>query len=76
MFGANKGKADRLAGTDLRIGVVQARFNEDITNTLAREGGIERAATPGRGQRRHHAGEGARSLERLWPCRPWPKRLF
>ena len=35
MFGANKGKADRLAGTDLRIGVVQARFNEDITNTLA-----------------------------------------
>ena len=35
MFGANKGKADRLSGTDLRIGVVQARFNEDITNTLA-----------------------------------------
>ena len=35
MFGANKGKADRLSGTDLRIGVVQARFNEDITNALA-----------------------------------------
>ena len=35
MFGADKGKADKLDGTDLVIGIVQARFNEGITNTLA-----------------------------------------
>lgn len=35
MFGADKGKADRLDGASLRIGIVQARFNEGITNTLA-----------------------------------------
>ena len=35
MFGAEKGKGDRLDGRDLHIGIVQARFNESITNTLA-----------------------------------------
>ncbi|TWO69076.1 6,7-dimethyl-8-ribityllumazine synthase [Caenimonas sedimenti] len=35
MFGAEKGKADRLDGSELVIGIVQARFNESITNTLA-----------------------------------------
>jgi 6,7-dimethyl-8-ribityllumazine synthase len=35
MFGAEKGKADKLDGKDLVIGIVQARFNESITNTLA-----------------------------------------
>ena len=35
MFGAEKGKADRLDGKGLRIGIVQARFNESITNALA-----------------------------------------
>lgn len=35
MFGADKGKADRLDGKDLVIGIVQARFNQDVTNTLA-----------------------------------------
>jgi 6,7-dimethyl-8-ribityllumazine synthase len=35
MFGAEKGKADRLDGEDLVVGVVQARFNESITNALA-----------------------------------------
>ncbi len=35
MFGADKGKADRLDGKDLCIGIVQARFNEGITNALA-----------------------------------------
>ena len=35
MQGANKGTAGELAGTGLRIGIVQARFNEDITNRLA-----------------------------------------
>jgi 6,7-dimethyl-8-ribityllumazine synthase len=35
MFGANKGTAPELNGRDMRIGIVQARFNEDITNALA-----------------------------------------
>ncbi|WP_367068276.1 6,7-dimethyl-8-ribityllumazine synthase [Oryzisolibacter sp. LB2S] len=35
MFGANKGTADQLDGSKLHIGIVQARFNEDITNALA-----------------------------------------
>jgi 6,7-dimethyl-8-ribityllumazine synthase len=36
MFGADKGKADRMEGQDLRIGVVQARFNAAITDALAK----------------------------------------
>jgi len=32
---ANQGKAVALNGKGLRIGIVQARFNEDITNALA-----------------------------------------
>ncbi len=35
MFGAEKGSADRLDGKRLYVGVVQARFNESITNALA-----------------------------------------
>ena len=35
MFGADKGTADKLDGKKLHIGIVQARFNEDITNALA-----------------------------------------
>ena len=37
MFGADKGKAagNLLDGRKLYIGIVQARFNEDITNALA-----------------------------------------
>jgi len=35
MFGAEKGTADRLDGKELVIGIVQARFNESITNALA-----------------------------------------
>ncbi len=35
MFGADKGTADRLDGKELHIGIVQARFNEGITNALA-----------------------------------------
>ena len=35
MFGAEKGQADRLDGSELVIGIVQARFNESITNALA-----------------------------------------
>ena len=35
MFGAEKGTADRLDGKKLYIGIVQARFNESITNALA-----------------------------------------
>ena len=37
MFGADKGTSteDRLNGKRLHIGIVQARFNADITNALA-----------------------------------------
>jgi 6,7-dimethyl-8-ribityllumazine synthase len=36
MQAADKGQAAPLDGTDLRIGIVQARFNEKITGQLAR----------------------------------------
>jgi 6,7-dimethyl-8-ribityllumazine synthase len=36
MFGADKGTADRLDGKELVIGIVQARFNQGVTDTLAR----------------------------------------
>ena len=35
MLHANKGEPIALDGKGLRIGIVQARFNEDITNALA-----------------------------------------
>lgn len=35
MFGAEKGLSDKLDGKKLTIGIVQARFNESITNALA-----------------------------------------
>jgi 6,7-dimethyl-8-ribityllumazine synthase len=35
MFGADKGKAARQGGKGLSIGIVQARFNESVTNALA-----------------------------------------
>jgi 6,7-dimethyl-8-ribityllumazine synthase len=35
MFGAEKGKSSALDGTGLYIGIVQARFNESITDALA-----------------------------------------
>jgi 6,7-dimethyl-8-ribityllumazine synthase len=35
VFGAEKGSTDKLDGKKLFIGIVQARFNETITNALA-----------------------------------------
>lgn len=35
MFGADKGTAQNLDGKKLYIGIVQARFNEGITNAMA-----------------------------------------
>jgi 6,7-dimethyl-8-ribityllumazine synthase len=35
MQGADKGQAGRLDGNDLRIGIVQARFNDELTGRLA-----------------------------------------
>jgi 6,7-dimethyl-8-ribityllumazine synthase len=35
MFGAEKGAAAKLDGAQLVVGIVQARFNESITNALA-----------------------------------------
>ena len=36
MLDAEKGSADQLDGRALSIGIVQARFNESVTNALAR----------------------------------------
>lgn len=36
MQGADKGQAGRLDGRELRIGIVQARFNQDLTGRLAK----------------------------------------
>ena len=44
MFGAEKGKARKLDGKGLCIGIVQARFNESITNALAQACKAELAA--------------------------------
>jgi 6,7-dimethyl-8-ribityllumazine synthase len=44
MFGADKGKAGKLDGKGLCIGIVQARFNEGITNALAEACRAELAA--------------------------------
>jgi 6,7-dimethyl-8-ribityllumazine synthase len=35
VFGAEKGSADKLDGKKLSIGMVQARFNESVTDALA-----------------------------------------
>ena len=35
MFGADKGTGDRMDGAKLKIAIVQARFNESITDALA-----------------------------------------
>ncbi len=35
MFGAEKGQSGALDGKGMHIGIVQARFNESITNSLA-----------------------------------------
>ena len=34
MFGADKGTADRLDGKKLVVGIVQARFNQSVTDAL------------------------------------------
>ena len=44
MFGAEKGKSGKLDGKGLCIGIVQARFNESITNALAQACHAELAA--------------------------------
>lgn len=44
MQGADKGRPARLDGEDLRIGIVQARFNEALTNALAQACRTELAA--------------------------------
>jgi 6,7-dimethyl-8-ribityllumazine synthase len=59
MFGAEKGKAGKLDGKGLYIGIVQARWNESITGALAKasreellalgveEGNIDLVMVPG-----------------------------
>ena len=36
MFGAKKGRAEKQSGKDLHIALVQARFNESVTDALAK----------------------------------------
>jgi 6,7-dimethyl-8-ribityllumazine synthase len=48
MLGAEKGQAVKLDGSQLRIGIVQARFNEGITERTG-SGLQERAAGARRG---------------------------
>src|SRR3954465_6409828 len=44
MFGAEKGKAQSLDGKGLYIGIVQARFNESVTDALEQACRAELAA--------------------------------
>jgi 6,7-dimethyl-8-ribityllumazine synthase len=44
MFGAEKGKAQSLSGKGLYVGIVQARFNESVTNALEQACRAELAA--------------------------------
>ena len=44
MFAAEKGKAESLNGKGLYIGIVQARFNESVTNALEQACRAELAA--------------------------------
>ena len=54
MFGADKGTLEagsrRLNGKDLKIGIVQARFNEPITDALAQAWGERLSAVSRRGE--------------------------
>lgn len=54
MQNANQGHAAALNGTGLHIGIVQARFNEDITNTLAQACKAELAALGVGAENIHH----------------------
>ena len=54
MQDADKGTADRLDGSKLHIGIVQARFNESITNTLAQACRDELLRLGVRGEHIHH----------------------
>ena len=54
MFGADKGTADKLDGKKLHIGIVQARFNESITNALAQACKDELAALGVAAENIHH----------------------
>ena len=54
MQNANQGHAAALNGKGLHIGIVQARFNEDITNTLAQACKAELAALGVEAEHIHH----------------------
>jgi 6,7-dimethyl-8-ribityllumazine synthase len=73
MFGADKGTADRLDGKKLHIGIVQARFNESITNALAAACLAELAALGVPEKTSTMCWCPARWKCR-WRCRPWPRR--
>ena len=72
MFGAEQGRADKLDGSDLYIGIVQARFNESITDALevgralhswGLDASLARIAQDGKGVAvLHNCGESAAEL--------------
>ena len=73
MFGADKGAASRLEGRKLVIGIVQARFNQGVTNALAKACWDELLA---RGVEETTSST-CRSPVRWkcrWRCRPWRKK--
>ncbi len=74
MFGADKGTADKLDGKKLHIGIVQARFNEGITNALA---AACRSALIDLGVQEKHIDPCASCPAHWkcrWRCRPWPSK--
>ena len=74
MFGAEKGTADKLDGKKLHIGIVQARFNESITNTLA--AAAAQSCWPWACKKSTSSMCWCPERSKCpWPCRPWPKAM-
>ena len=72
MFDAEKGQAGQLKGQSLAIGIVQARFNESITDALAAACIAELNCTAWMPRAFTMSRYRAHSKCR-WPCRRWPK---
>jgi hypothetical protein len=62
-----------LDGKKLHIGIVQARFNEGITNALAAACKAELAALGVEDKNITHV-QVPGALEVPWRCRPWPRK--
>ena len=67
MQNANQGITQELDGQFLHIGIVQARFNEDVTNALA-AACIQELEALGVS----HIDHVTVPSKCPWPCKPWP----